>query len=102
MAQDLFDVGALDEITTREIDTLCLQPKRPLQPRDIHRSRKVNNVSQAALAIIIGAGKTTVQQWEQGKKKAPEGPAGNDGRPLLLHDYYVIIIMRDVIKKPGH
>ena len=74
MAQDLFDVGALDEITMREIDALCLQPKRRLQPKDIRRIRKVNKISQAALAVIIGAGKTTVQQWEQGKKK-PSGPA---------------------------
>jgi putative transcriptional regulator len=29
MAKDLFKVRAMDEITMREIDTLCLPPKRP-------------------------------------------------------------------------
>lgn len=36
--------------------------------------RKANRVSQAVFAAILGIGKTTVQQWEQGQKK-PSGPA---------------------------
>lgn len=74
MAQDLFKVGAMDEITMREIDALCLPPKRPFRPEDIRRIRKANHVSQAVFAAILGIGKTTVQQWEQGQKK-PSGPA---------------------------
>ena len=74
MAQDLFKVGAMDEITMREIDALCLPPKRPFQPEDIRRIRRANHVSQAVFAAILGIGKTTVQQWEQGQKK-PSGPA---------------------------
>ena len=31
MAQDLFKVGAMDEITMREMDKLCLTPKAPIQ-----------------------------------------------------------------------
>lgn len=34
MACDLFRVGAMDEITMRKIDALCLSPKRQLQPED--------------------------------------------------------------------
>jgi putative transcriptional regulator len=64
----------MDEITMRKMDALCLPPKRPLQPEDIRRIRATNHVSQAALAAILGIGKTTVQQWEQGQKK-PSGPA---------------------------
>jgi putative transcriptional regulator len=74
MAQDLFKVGAMDEITMRKIDALCLPPKRPFSPEDIRRIRKANHVSQAVLAAILGIGKSTVQQWEQGLKK-PSGPA---------------------------
>ncbi len=31
-------------------------------------------MSQAAFAAVLGTGKTTVQQWDQGQKK-PSGPA---------------------------
>jgi len=74
MAKDLFKVGAIDEITMREMDALCLPPQRPFRPEDIRRIRTANHVSQAVFAAILGIGKTTVQQWEQGKKK-PSGPA---------------------------
>jgi putative transcriptional regulator len=74
MARDLFKVGAMDEITLRKIDALCLPAKRPFKPEDIRRIRIANHVSQAAFAAILGIGKTTVQQWEQGQKK-PSGPA---------------------------
>jgi len=74
MAQDLFKVGAMDEITLREIEALCLPTKKPFLPEDIRRIRTANHVSQAVLAALLGIGKTTVQQWEQGQKK-PSGPA---------------------------
>ncbi len=74
MAQDLFRVGAMDEITKREIDALCLPPKQPFRPDDIRRIRAANHVSQAVFAAILGIGKTTVQAWERGEKK-PSGPA---------------------------
>ena len=74
IAQDLFKVGAVDEITMREIDALCLPTKRPFRPEDIRRIRLANHVSQAVFAAILGIGKTTVQQWERGQKR-PSGPA---------------------------
>ena len=64
----------MDEITMREIDALCLPPKRPILPEDIRRIRTANHVSQAVFAAMLGTGKTTVQQWEKGSKK-PSGPA---------------------------
>jgi len=74
MGKDLFRVGAMDEITMRKLDALCLPQMPPLQPDDIRRIRTANHVSQAVFAAILGIGKTTVQQWEQGQKK-PSGPA---------------------------
>jgi len=82
MAQDLFKVGAMDEITMRKVDALCLPRLRPFQPEDIRRIRKANQVSQAVFAAILGIGKTTVQQWEQGQKK----PSGSAQRLLDLID----------------
>jgi putative transcriptional regulator len=74
MARDLFKAGAMEEITLRKVEALCLPRKHQLQPEDIRRIRMANHVSQAAFAAILGIGKTTVQQWEQGQKK-PSGPA---------------------------
>ena len=74
MARDLLKAGAMDEITMRKVNALCLPPKREFQPEDIRHIRMANHVSQAVFAAILGIGKTTVQQWEQGQKK-PSGPA---------------------------
>ena len=74
MARDLFKAGAMDEITMRKVNALCLPPKRTFRPEDIRRIRVANHVSQAVFAALLGIGKTTVQQWEHGKKR-PSGPA---------------------------
>ena len=74
MGKDLLKVGAIDEITMRKLDTLCLPKLRQFQATDIQRIRKENHVSQAVFAAFLGIAKTTVQQWEQGQKK-PSGPA---------------------------
>jgi len=82
MAHDLLKAGALDEMTMRKVNTLCLPPKRAFGPEDIRRIRMANHVSQAVCAAILGIGKTTVQQWERGQKR-PNGPAQ---RLLVLID----------------
>ena len=82
MACDLVKVGAMDEITMRQINALCLPPKRHLESEDIRRIRTANHVSQAVFAAFLGIGKTTVQQWEQGQKK----PSGTALRLLDLID----------------
>ena len=74
MARDLFKAGAMSEITLRKVEALSLPKKKPFKPEDIRRIRTANHVSQAVFAAILGIGKTTVQQWEQGQKK-PSGPA---------------------------
>ena len=74
MACDLYKAGAMDEITMRQIDAMCLPEKKSFLPEDIKRIRAENHVSQAVFATILGIGKTTVQQWEQGLKR-PSGPA---------------------------
>ncbi|MEO5327647.1 MAG: helix-turn-helix domain-containing protein [Magnetococcus sp. THC-1_WYH] len=74
MARDLVRVGAMDDIAMHKLNALSLPTKPSLTPDDVRRIRAANHVSQAVFAAFLGIGKTTVQQWEQGKKK-PSGPA---------------------------
>ncbi|NTV67977.1 MAG: DNA-binding transcriptional regulator [Chlorobaculum sp.] len=74
MAKSLFDVGAMDEITLREVEALCLPKKKDFEPDEIRLIRQRHHISQGAFAALLGIGKTTVQQWEQGVKK-PGGAA---------------------------
>lgn len=74
MGNDLFKVGAMDIVTKRQLDALCLPEKRVFKPIEIRRIRKRNRVSQAVFASVLGTGKTTVQHWEQGVK-TPSGMA---------------------------
>jgi putative transcriptional regulator len=66
----------------RKLKALCLPPKRIFQPEDIRRIRVANHISQGVFAAILGIGKTTVQQWEQGQKR----PGGSVQRLLDLID----------------
>jgi putative transcriptional regulator len=69
MAKDLFEVGAMDEVTMRTVESLCLPAKKIFLPEDIRRIRTTNHLSQPVFALMFGIGKTTVQQWVQGVKK---------------------------------
>ena len=44
------------------------------RPVDIKRIRKRLHVSQAQFSLMIGVSKSTLQNWEQGRRE-PEGPA---------------------------
>ena len=74
MAKDLVDVGAMDEVTMRHINALALLPKRSFSAMDVKRIRARSRVSQAVFAEVLGINKSTVQHWEQGRKK-PSGAA---------------------------
>lgn len=73
-ARDLFESGAIDKLTMREYDLLCLPPPSRLGAEEIRRIREANRVSQAVFARFLGVGTSTVQQWEQGPKR-PSGTA---------------------------
>jgi putative transcriptional regulator len=73
MARDLVKAGAMDEVTMRKTDALCLPRKRPFTAGQIRRIRTNNHVSQAVFAAFMGTGKTTVQQWEQGVEQTGFG-----------------------------
>jgi putative transcriptional regulator len=49
-ARGLYEVGAIDKITMREYDQLCLQTVEPLAPEQIKQIREDAHVSQAIFA----------------------------------------------------
>lgn len=73
-AKALHRVGALDDVTMREMDALCLPPVRTYTPAQIRRIRTSTGMSQPVFARLMGVGKSAVAQWESGEKK-PSGPA---------------------------
>lgn len=73
-AEGLHAAGAMDRITLREFDRLCLPPVKPLRPEEIKRIRETSRVSQAVFAALLNTSVSTVQKWEIGQKR-PTGTA---------------------------
>ena len=73
-ARDLHEVGAMDKITMREIEQLCIPPLPTLTAEDVRRIRDKAQMSQPKFADLLNVGASTVAQWEQGRKK-PSGPS---------------------------
>jgi putative transcriptional regulator len=66
---DLNKSGLVDEITMKNIKSLCLPEVKDYTPEKIVSIRKKLKLSQAALASIFNISLSTVQKWEQGQKK---------------------------------
>jgi putative transcriptional regulator len=73
-AQDLAQAEVMEVATLREFDALCLPPVKEYTAVQIKRLRKVNKASQGVFAAYLNTSPSTVQKWEQGKKK-PNGPS---------------------------
>ena len=73
-AKGLHDADAIDQVTMREFDTLCIAPIAPLRPTQIKRIRESSHVSQAVFAALLNTSVSTIQKWEIGQKK-PTGTA---------------------------
>jgi len=73
-AEGGFRAGAMDKVTMREFDALCLTQVHPLSAKDIKRIRTANNVSQEVFARYLNVTSTLVSQWERDEKK-PSGPS---------------------------
>ena len=73
-ARDLHNAGAMNALTMRRFDALCLPPVRQYTSDEVQRIRERTNVSQAVFATVLNVGKATVAAWEQGAK-SPSGPA---------------------------
>ena len=70
--KDLNKSGLIDDITMKNIDSLCIPEVHEYTPEQIISIRKKFSLSQAALASIFNISASTVQKWERGNKK----PAG--------------------------
>jgi len=73
-ANGLHKAGAMDEVTMREFDALCLPPVKNFTPAQIKRLRRRYKASQSVFAAYLNTSPSTVQKWEQGQKK-PNGPS---------------------------
>ena len=73
-AKGLRKAGAMDAVTMREFDALCLPPVKSYSPVQIKRLRTRYKASQAVFAAYLNTSPSTVQKWEQGQKK-PNGPS---------------------------
>jgi len=73
-AKGLHQAGAMDEMTLREFDALCLPPIKTYTPTQIRRLRRRYKASQSVFAAYLNTSPSTVQKWEQGQKK-PNGPS---------------------------
>jgi len=75
-AQDLYAADAIDQITMRRFDVLCLPPVPCLTAKDVRRIRQKVNVSQAVFAALLNVGAATVAAWErEDGGKTPSGPS---------------------------
>lgn len=74
MMADAHDAGAVDKMTMREFDKMCLTAIDEMSPADIQALRSAHHVSQTVFAALLNVSKDLVSQWERGEKK-PSGPS---------------------------
>jgi putative transcriptional regulator len=70
--QDLHKSGIVDEVSLREIESLCLPDIKDYSPSAVAGLRKKLKLSQAAFAHFLNISPSTVQKWESGINK-PSG-----------------------------
>lgn len=73
-ALDLHEAGAMDDVTLKEFDALCLPPVKIYSSAQIKRIRQRSKASQGVFAAYLNTSVSTVQKWECGAKK-PNGPS---------------------------
>ena len=76
MKKELFDQLKSSIEEAGKIRKGLAKPPRSFKyrPVDIKRIRNRLHVSQSQFALMIGVSKSTLQNWEQGRRE-PEGPA---------------------------
>jgi len=73
-AKGLHDAGLMEITTMHEFDALCLPPVKEYSAIQIKRLRVKSKASQSVFAAYLNTSLSTVQKWEQGKKR-PNGPS---------------------------
>jgi putative transcriptional regulator len=69
----LHEVGAMDDVTMRHIDQICLSARPDYDGPGVRRIRAATRMSQPVFARLLGVDKSAVAQWERGAKR-PSGP----------------------------
>lgn len=73
-AAALLKVGAINQTTMREFDSLCITTPATLAPQEIKSIRENFHVSQPVFARYLNTTVSTIQKWETGNKR-PSGMA---------------------------
>ena len=69
MMEGMASVRAVDKITMRDFDSMCLTKIEQLSPGDIKAIRVSAGVSQAVFAEHLGVTTGLISKWECGDKK---------------------------------
>ncbi len=70
---DLHNAGLVDDITMKNIESICLPEVKEYDAGHIANLRKRLKLSQAAFARFLNISPSTVKQWETGAKN-PSAP----------------------------
>lgn len=65
----LYDQGVVDEVTMKNISSLCIPEIEEFKPEKIIAIREKNKLSQAVMGQVINVSPSTIRQWESGKKR---------------------------------
>lgn len=76
----LHKINLVDDITLREMESMCLPKVKNYSPSAITTLRKKLRVSQAAFARLLNISLSTIQKWEVGAKK----PSGASSKLLFI------------------
>jgi putative transcriptional regulator len=63
---DLYLSGIVDEVTQREMESLCLPEIKKYSPKNIVALRKKLKLTQTAFARFLNLNPSTIKKWESG------------------------------------
>ncbi len=73
---DLHNIGLVDDVTMKNIESLCIPEVKEYDAAYIAKLRKRLKLSQAAFSRFLNISPSTIRQWEIGAK-IPVGPVRN-------------------------
>ena len=79
---DLHNAGLVDDVTMKNIESLCIPEVKEYDAGHIANLRKRLKLSQAAFARFLNISPSTIRQWETGAKN----PSGACQKLLNLAD----------------
>lgn len=102
LAAALHRVGAMDELSMRDMDWLCLPPRPDHSGPDVRRIRTATRMGQPVFARLLDVDKSAVAQWERGAKR----PSGAVLRLLEVldpnkSDSPVVQVRRSMVEGPA-